>query len=191
MLLAGILFLTLSCVLSLHPLYTEKDLVLEPKLEGSWANKDGKELWTFKKSGEKVYELTAVHKESKQESGKTIEETATGKFDAHLMKLGNYIFMDLYPQEPDIKNAFYKYHFLPAHSFSRIWIEQDIFRISVFNEDWLKKMIEKKKVKITYEKLDNDRIVLTAPTEKLQKLILKYVEDSEAFPEPTEFYRQK
>ena len=189
--LLGIFVLSVSCVLSLHPLYTEKDLVVEPKLEGNWADKEGKEFWTFEKSGEKSYKLTIVQKEKGSESSEKSGEDESVKFDVHLVKLGNYIFMDLYPQEPDIKNDFYKWHLLPAHSFSRIWIEQDIVRISMLSIDWFKKMIEKKKVKIAYEKIDENRFVLTAPTEKLQKFILKYAEDSEAFPEPAELYRQK
>lgn len=191
--LLGIFVLSLSCVLSIHPLYTEKDLIAEPKLEGTWTDKEGKELWTFEKAGEKSYKLTVVQKEKSGESSEKSGAEESVKFDAHLVKLGNYVFMDLYPQEPEIKNDFYKWHLLPVHSFSRIWIEQDIVKISMLSIDWFKKMIEKKKIKIAYEKIDNDenRFVLTAPTEKLQKFILKYAEDSEAFPEPAELYRQK
>ena len=31
-----------GCVLSLHPLYTEKDLIFEEKLLGTWAKNDSK-----------------------------------------------------------------------------------------------------------------------------------------------------
>lgn len=189
--LLGIFVLSLSCVLSLNPLYTEKDLVVEPKIEGNWADKEGKEIWTFEKASEKSYKLTIVQKEKSGESSEKSETEEPVKFAVHLVKLGNYIFMDLYPQEPDIKNDFYKWHLLPAHSFSRIWIEQDNVKISMLSIDWFKKMIEKKKVKIAYEKIDENRFVMTAPTEKLQKFVLKYAEDSEAFPEPAELYRQK
>ena len=61
----------------------------------------------------------------------------------------------------------------------------------MFDSGWLKKMIEEQKVKIAHKKIDENRVILTEPTEKLQKFVLKYVDDSEAFPNPTVLHRQE
>ena len=56
-----VLGMTGCFVLSVHPLYFEKDLVFESDLVGTWGpkehEKDLSELWIFKKSGEKSYQL--------------------------------------------------------------------------------------------------------------------------------------
>jgi hypothetical protein len=56
--------------------------------------------------------------------------------------------------------------------------------------DWLKEMINKKKVKIGYDLIDQG-LILTAPTEDLQKFAVKYAEDDKAFSVKTELHRQR
>ena len=66
LIIGGIVFIfvlgMMGCfVLSVHPLYFEKDLVFEQDLVGTWGpkehEKDLEELWIFKKSGDKSYRL--------------------------------------------------------------------------------------------------------------------------------------
>lgn len=175
----GIVLLISGCVVpSLHPLFTEKDLVFDPALIGTWAEEDEEEAWIFLKSGDNAYDL--IH----------AAEGTPIKYEAHLVRLGKFEFLDIYPQEPEIKNDFYKLHLIPAHTFWRIWTDGDVLLIARLDPDWLKDMIARKKVKIAHERLD-DRIVLTASTKELQKFILKYAEDINAFPDPAELHRQK
>lgn len=173
-----ILFLAGCVVPSLHPLFTEKDLVFDPALVGTWAEEDQEETWAFLKSGDNVYDL--IH-------------TAEGlpvKYEAHLGRLGEFMFLDVYPGEPEVKNDFYKLHLIPVHTFWRVWIEGDVLRIAMLDPDWLKGMIAQKKVKIAHERME-DGIILTASTQELQKFILQYAEDLKAFPDPTKFHRRK
>ena len=174
----GLALIMAGCVPSLHPLFTEKELVFDPALVGTWGKEDGEERWVFTRSGEKGY---------------TVEYTQDGelrKFEGHLVQLGKFRFLDLYPEDMDIKNETYKFHFIPAHTFSRIWIEGDDLRVALMEGDWLKRMIDAKSVSIAHERME-DLIVLTAPTAKLQELVLKHAEDSEAFPNPGEWQRRK
>ena len=179
-----ILFLSVSlliagCVRSLHPLYTEKDLVFEKKLVGTWSEGDGnKDTWIFQQSSDNAYEL--IH----------TQKGAPAKFDAHLVKLGEYLFLDLFPDQPDTKNEFYKSHLIPAHTFSKITITNDVVHLSMFDNDWLKEMISKKTVTIQHERIE-ETIILTAPTEELQKLVLQYADSEDAFPKPAELHRKK
>lgn len=166
----GIALLIVSCVQSLHPLYTEKDLVFEPALVGTWAGEGGN-LWIFLKSGEKAYELIYVEKES------------PAKFLAHLVRLDKFLFLDLFPESPDLKNDLQQAHLLNTHTFSRVWLDGDTLRLAMLEHDWIRTMIDQKKTTIKHERLDN-RIVLTASTKELQNLIGKHGDNNEAFPKP-------
>ena len=178
MIALGLAALMAGCVPSLHPLFTEEDLVYDPALVGTWAEKEGEDIWTFRKSGENAYDLIYT------------EEGVPARFDAHLVRIGEFLFLDTYPGEPDIKNGFYLVHLVPAHTFLRIWIERDILRYAMLDLDWLKKMIAEKKVDIAHEQVDGG-IVLTASTKELQEFFLKYAEDDEAFSDLKELHRQE
>jgi hypothetical protein len=180
-----LLFLVIAamsgCVVrSLQPLYTEKDLVFKPELVGKWTQPEAKpeEYWQFDKATENSYKLIF-----KGEDG-------TAEFDVHLVKLKNNLFLDFLPAGLKEGNDFYRFHFIESHSFARIWIEKDSFRMSVLNYDWFSKMIDKGKIKISHEKVD-DNIIVTASTEGLQKMLIKYADDKEAFPEGSPWNRRK
>jgi len=176
------LFMVNCLVTSIHPLYTDKDLVFKPELLGTWEND---ELWTFEKMGKNSYELT-IKESSESEGIKEYEET--GIYEAHLVKLEKFFFLDLYPDERKIEEYEDEIHLVPAHSIWRIWIEKDVMRLAWLANDWLEEMIDGNKVDIAHVRLE-DRVVLTAPTKELQKFVLKYAEDTDAFPEPGEFHR--
>lgn len=166
----GIALLLASCVQSLHPLYTEKDLLFEPKLVGTWESEGGN-LWIFLKSGKKSYDLVYTEKET------------PAKFAAHLVKLGSYQFLDLFPTSIDLKNDLQQAHLLPTHMFFRVWLEKDTLRLAILEHDWLKKMIDENKTNIKHEVVDK-RVVLTASTSALQKFIAQNADDPGAFPRP-------
>ncbi len=178
MILLGVAIFLCGCVPSLHPLFTDKDLVFDPALVGTWVDEDGKDTWKFRKSGESAYEL--VYTEN--------EEPA--KFQAHLLKLGDFLFLDIFPEDPGMKNGVYKGLLIPAHGFSRVWIEGDSVRLAYLDPDWLKQMIDKKHVKIDHDFIDKT-IILTAQTKKLQNFALKYAEDAEAFPYKAVLHRRR
>lgn len=178
LILLGMAIFSSGCVPSLHPLFTEKDLTFDPALVGTWVDEDGKNTWRFQKSGENIYEL--VYTEN--------EEPA--KFQAHLLKLGDFLFLDIFPEDLKMKNGLYQGLLLPAHGFSRIWIEKDSVRLAYLDPDWLKQMIDNKKIKIDHDFV-NQTIILTAQTPDLQNFALKYAGDAKAFSNQTELHRQK
>jgi hypothetical protein len=162
-------------VLSVHPLYFEKDLVFESDLVGTWGpkehEKDLSELWIFKRSGEKSYQLIV-----------RVKDEGEGLFEAHLLKLGKHLFLDLYPEEPETGSEFYNMHVIPAHSFIRVSLEGHVLRLGFFDLEWLKKNIEENKVSIKHERRD-DLIVLTASTKELQEFVQEHVEEAFIFEE--------
>lgn len=169
-----VLGMTGCFVLSVHPLYFEKNLIFESGLVGTWGEKehekDLSELWIFKKSGDKSYRLII----------RDMEEE--GMFEAHLLKLGEHMFLDLYPEEPEASSEFYNMHVIPAHSFIRVSLEGHVLRLGFFDLEWLKKNIEENKVSIKHERRD-DMIVLTASTKELQEFVLLHWEEAFKFEE--------
>lgn len=128
--IAKLLFIFLSGVLmiqctppSLHPLFTEENLVFEPALVGTWTNEKGDETWTFQKSSETAYEL--IH----------VEKGVSAKFEARLVRMEDFLFLDVYPQDPNIQNEFYKAHLILGHTFARVWIDEDVLHLSILDHD--------------------------------------------------------
>jgi hypothetical protein len=179
LLLISIMLSTAGCiVLSIHPLHTKETVVFKSELIGSWYNEEEKSQLVFEKSEENSYLLTYTEKRS------------SGKFKVYVIQLHDALILDLYPEDLSDMNEFYRIHFMPMHSFARIWMEQDKIRFSILSYKWLKDSLEQKKIKIKYE-LEDDVYILTASTSELQKFIMKYVNSAEAFPEPLPFTRQK
>ncbi|MDI6766334.1 MAG: hypothetical protein QME52_05870 [Bacteroidota bacterium] len=187
-----ILVLLLSgCVRSLYPLFTDADLIFEVKLVGTWVEKDGKNTWTFEKAGEREYTLLHYEAEYDDKMGKKVPGD-TSKFIAQLGRLDKYLFLDIYPGKPDtkVKNGFYNFHLLSVHTISRVWLDGDLLKLSMLDNDWLERMIDNNAFKIAHARL-SDQIILTASTEELQQLVLRYAENTKAFPKPAEFHRIK
>jgi len=185
----GTLFLT-GCVPSLHPLFTDSDLVFENRLLGAWSEGDSKDTWTFEKSGTKGYRLTTTDRPlavGDKRGGKR-----SGKFDAHLCQLGKYLFLDLYPQDAQTAGTdFYKAHLVPAHSFLKVSMDGDDLHLAPLSHDWAQNRIARKQFEIAHEVLDGGAIVLTASTKELQAFVLQHAEDPETFAEAEPFHRTK
>ena len=74
---AGTLGLVLvGCVPSWNPFYTEKDVVFEPGLVGSWWPVDAKEAspetWAFSRVGENGYQLAQTDEEGLKADRKSV-----------------------------------------------------------------------------------------------------------------------
>lgn len=169
-----------GCVPSLHPLYTEKDLIAEPALLGSWVDLKSKESWTFKQDGEKQYKVVYTDNENK-----------IGEFSVHVLRMGGQEFLDLYPVEPKLQeNGFYSGHLLRVHTFLHASQTKPTLKMSFLDPDWLKKFLEKNPSAIRHEKVDEDEIVLTASPRELQKFLLAHLKTPGAFSQPTELQHQ-
>jgi hypothetical protein len=161
----------------LHQLYTDEDVFSDKALVGTWSEEDSQEVWAFKEGAEKAYDLTYT---SKGESA---------EFEVHLIRLGKATFMDIYPKEQNkIKNDMYLAHLVPAHTFSKIDLKGDVLSISTFAPS--SELYEDKELDIAHEDVESG-IVLTAPTDELQKYMRKHADDEGSFDEPMELHRQK
>lgn len=165
-----------GCIPSLHPLYTENDLIFEKALVGKWVDENPENTWTFSQSGEKEYKLIY------SEDGKP------GAFTAHLLKIKDKMFIDLYPVEPELKtdNGFYKAHLLPVHTFMLVKQIEPTLQMAFLNPDKLKEIIAKDPKAVKHEKLgkDDDMDVFTAPPKELQDFIMKNIDTPDFFCKP-------
>jgi hypothetical protein len=177
--LAAALLVQGCFVLSLHPLYTEKDVVFDERLVGTWIEApDSGGAWVFEPTDEETAYLMKITKHGELQ----------GSFGAHLVKLGESMFLDLTPLESAAVDEFYSSHAILAHSIWRVDLNTDSLGLAALNHDWLKEAIEVGKVKIKHEKLEH-MMLLTAEPPDMQNLVLKY--PSEAFEDFEVVYRVK
>ncbi|MEQ8812141.1 MAG: hypothetical protein RIE59_23940, partial [Imperialibacter sp.] len=187
-----------SCtVQSLHPLYDEKTMIYEPCLEGEWIDDDGNS-WVIKRAqrpdanqlkkelvNPKAYQIT-YH-------GDSVETN----LDACMVKLDGTYFIDLFPAEnydKEIGNDILLGNLLPVHTFSKVETQDDSLYIYQFDSEWLSDLIKNNQIRISHEVVKAhgaDRVVLTAPTNELQKFVAKYHNDPKAFSEPDKFVRKR
>ena len=178
-------FLLGGCVLSVHPLFSEDDLVFEEKLLGVWAEKaDSQERWEFGRHGDRDDKrYTFVY---------TDTEGKTGEFLASLGKLNDMLFIDLYPAEADVNaNAFYKYHLLGTHTFIKIEQIGPTLQMRVMSPDKMKEMLKQDPNIVKHEVLEerDPQILLTASTEELQHFMVEHANDEGLFNETTDLRR--
>jgi len=169
--------LTSGCVPSLHPFYTDEDLTYDANLLGVW-EAEGGATWAFAKSGDRSYLLTHT------------EKGATGRMDAHLFKVGKQLFLDTFPEDPDIKSDFAKCHLLGTHLVWKLSLAGDSLRLATLDPDKVKSMAKQKKLTIAHEQIDGG-LVFTASTRDLQAFLDRYAEGDDVFGEWGEMKRQK
>jgi len=179
-------------VMSLHSLYTEEDVVFENKLRGTWVeDPNDKTIWQFSDANQpeygKAYQLIFTDNEGKK-----------GSFVAHLVKLENRLFLDVYPSEPpwDEKNPnktkwFYNTLFLiPVHTFIKVNGIEPQLKLQITDDDELKELLKEDSNAVEYTSIE-DKLVLTASTKKLQAFVLKYADDSRVFTKEDVLNRKK
>jgi len=188
-LLAGILGGCLP-VMSLHPLYTKekKEVVFENKLLGTWVD-DSNSIWDFKRAdaNENAYKLTFTDKEGKK-----------GSFVAHLVKLENRLFLDVYPGEPPwdekdpnkvewLHNTFF---FIPVHTFIKINGIEPQLKLQLTDDEEFNKLLKEDPNVIEHTSIEG-KLVLTVSTKELQAFVLKYADDSRVFTKEGALNRKK
>ena len=184
LLLLGLALSTTACLVqSLHPLSTEKDVVFEPALVGTWVGmgkaEGDKSTIIFQKAEGQTYKVIYHPKDPK--------EGEPREFEGHMVRLGKFLFLDTFPapaDAPTTNNLMYAIHILETHQIFRIQLDGDVLRVS---------MLEPKKfdkAKIRHEAFGKPQaFLLTAPTNELQEFVLKHAED--AFTDVGEWHRQK
>lgn len=181
------LILTGCFVKSLHPFYKERDIIFKKELIGTWTDKDSS-VWKIEQGSRSAGLLKPAMPDNTYRITFT-EKKGTSVFRATLFHLGGKLFLDFYPEEVDCANEMMASHLVPMHTVARVEMSSGKLVIRWYNEDWLLDLFKQNKIRIAHEKIPVDpgsangdfQVVLTAPTDELQKFMLKYSDDPEAF----------
>jgi hypothetical protein len=154
-----------GCVPSLHPLFTDEEIIFDANLVGVWSEPNSQNSWEFKQAANKKYDVIYT------------DEKGIGKFDGRLGKIGGDTFIDFFPQDINLPgNDFYKGHLLGVHTFAEIELSNNGLKLEVMSPENLDKLLKTDPNAIKNERAD-DRTVLTASTKELQAFIQKYGSD--------------
>ena len=153
---------------SLHPLYTDADQTLDPALVGTWVDDEGKELLRVQQpqSGP-AYEVVFLDE--------SFDKTS---FEARLVELGAFRFLDIAETEAAI----------PSHFFARISLKDGKASLSMLGSEWLEQQIAKDPSAPAHDRIDKGQMILTGPTADLRKFVVKYANEPQAW-ETTAFRR--
>ena len=178
---AGIclLLLTSGCLISLHPLYTPDKIAFRPELAGTWQVSGENASMTFAPLPDgRGYHLSYYENELGAEAGE--------QYEAYLLQLGDYYFLDFYPDTERMQcEELNLATLLPTHGFARIdFTSRDEFTLHLFDIEWLEELFRQRRIRLQHEVTEDGLIVLTAPSEELQKFVTKYAEDERAYIDP-------
>ncbi len=171
--------LVICCTPSLHPIYTDEDVVFYPELLGVWVDVEEAGITLeFTQLEDNAYRLKL-----------TDEGDLPGSFIAHLVSIGDLLYMDIYPEQPDMETSgIYLYHTLPIHSFTRIDSIEPELIISSIDQDWLDQYLQENPDVIANEiytdAWGSDRILLTAPTEEIQAWLIENADELQMEDDP-------
>ncbi len=187
----GLTGIVVSCIPSLYPLYRDKDLLIDNKLEGLYETGEN-EYWKIRRLDPDFDKLIGDWKQ--YNSGYTYklsvrEDDKMEEFALHLLELGNDLYLDFFPVDYEIRHGFLDMHLVPAHIFAKAELTDQALILHFFDMAWLEELIESNRIKISYVEL-NYRNLLTARTEELQKFITKFANDSTTFIEADTLIRQ-
>ncbi len=186
---AAIMF---GCMPSLHPLYSDSDIVFDEGLIGDWSEEDEEEIWTFEQGEGGGYYLTITEIEDDDEAGDVDDEDdAEGEDDddidddnggeavalrAYVFELNGRRLIDFHADPPELSGTSYEDLMLPMHWFGTIEIADDYFDIALMEGDTLLSMI-KAGVNVPAYVDMNGFPLLTAPTEELQAFVRDHMDD--------------
>ncbi len=168
-------------VISLHPLYTEKDVVLDKKLYGTWVDdsSDSKTTWEFMiiDDPKNAYNLIFTDEDGKK-----------GLFVAHLVKLQDKLFLDIFPgelpweaEDPNKMDWPYNSLFLiPSHTFLKVDSIEPQLKLRLTLESDMEELLKENPSAVEHTSV-GDRLIITGSTKELQEFVLKYADDENLF----------
>lgn len=174
-------FLMTGCLRSFNPFYSPQTLVSMPDLNGEWIDTENQDIWVFQPSGFSSFDVVLK------------KEKVSAKLIGNTMKLGAFTYIDLFPKDyekGDFRNDFYKFHFLPVHTLSKIRVDGDRLELAMLDVRLLTSKIEAGTIDIEYTKIDEEYF-LSGSTEKIQKFLLEITAEEKAFSDPTVLRRVK
>jgi hypothetical protein len=170
-----------GCVVSsVYPFYSSKDVIFDSSLLGKWNPINPKsnleetnDPIEFRVLGTSAYLM-----------GKKLGGDKPDWFETHLFEIQGQKFLDQSPFF--VTNRCFGFGFIPEHYVCALINHTNTLQLAWLRQDWLEQLLTKDTNAIRHTVVrdfpdSKGRIVLTAETEELQKFVLKYVNDTNAF----------
>lgn len=189
-----------SCLTTLHPIFTTKDIVYEPKLLGTWkkGSEGDKGPGVITENGTAIItnlaadnsielpeKISAIKQKGYLVSYEDKDHNTTEQYIAFLARIGKHLYFDYYPadKKEDRKiDEFFGAHFVKMHTSFRVEILSDgSFELSQLDGSYVKSLIDEKKIRISHETDADDNTTITASTKELQQYLLKYGDEPSAY----------
>ena len=186
LLITGLLLLFIGCdnyymICSLNPFYTEKNILLESRIEGSWLAKavkapkdsgssndseiwglaDTTSTWTIKRAISKWVvkdkhgvDSTTFKPENYYHAKLTRSSDSTNyEFKVALFRVNKGLYADFIPNNKEglLKSKLSSGSFFEVHTLARVTIDNNRIKLSWLGSDCMKEMIEKKRVRVNYQ----------------------------------------
>jgi len=180
-LVSALLVILSSCdpILSLHPWYTESDLVLEPVLAGDWyavddnGAVDRSNTWIFAQDVRGGYTLSVM-----DNAHPGIKQT----FAIYLFRLNGQLFLDAsqgstYFKDDETDDGGFR---ITGHMAGTISIDADSVHMSFLDDDWVKDSLKSNPSLVRNERVDGN-VYLTAGGTELRQFLLSAIGKEKAF----------
>lgn len=192
-------------ICSLNPFYLDKYVVLAPEIEGNWKAHEIQTKSDSTNKNSSHWEMAdtisswSIRQRISQETVKTKQgkdstflrpqnfyvvklvssnpDSAKYQFQMVIFKINDVLFADFSPYEISaIKNSrMAKENYLTVHTLARIQFRNKQLFVSWLGTDYMKTMIEEKRVRIKYKYVPSaGRLILTATSEDLTAMIKRY-----------------
>ncbi len=194
-------------ICSLNPYYVEKNIILIPAIEGSWfaqpvksskdstnsgnsgiwALADTTSTWSVKRfiskqviKTQKGLDSTVYKPENYYIAKlKRLADSVTYEFKVVLFTVNSSSYADFIPYDKEslMKSKLASNSFFEVHTLARLRIDRNHADLSWLGADCVKEMIEKKRVRINYQWVqETGRFLLTASSHDLTGMIERYAE---------------
>ncbi|MBP1610970.1 MAG: hypothetical protein H6Q04_3205 [Acidobacteria bacterium] len=173
---------------SFYPLWDEQHAAFERCLVGDWvyADSDKEAELSFVKSEKEAYLATYTEKERRKGT------TQKSCYEAKLVKLGEYLFIDFASDEDSIGERMEEEVFqplFPMHFFARIEVNDDILKLALLDDDRLKRKISDEEIDLPILEKDGE-VILTAETARIQQVLQQFAGGEDLWDEIMELHRQ-
>jgi hypothetical protein len=194
-------------ICSLNPFYIDKNITLSPEIEGNWSihpiqtKKDSTDknssMWG-KTDTTSIWKINRFISEEKIKTKKGTDSTVfkpqnfyvlkltgnspdTSRYQFHLaiFRINGVLYGDFSPREVEAikESRMARENYFTVHTLARIQVLNKQLKISWLGADYMKSMIENKRVRIKYRYVpDAGRLLLTATSEELTAMIERYAD---------------
>ena len=153
-------------VFSFHPLFSEREALLLPEVEGSWEINDfSPDTIFFRRTGDNFYTVLLNSKGS------------SSRYEGVFTRVGDQVLLDLLPIVAEgTGGPDYRRHLLQVHSCIRVRLDKDTLHLGLLNYRWFYDNVIAKNTTVGYL-LSDSRLILTLPTAELRTFLAEHADE--------------